>query len=212
MDIHASAKDRQAIYDRLTTRNRLIGVLRIGVPLLGLVILAGLVVQIYVSSLGDRFSIGRIAVSADNISVDAPQYSGILSNGTTYSVTATNARAAPTATNLIALTDTDLTMVKADGVTINVKAQGAVLDTTARTVTIKDIAYIEDSTGTSGIVVNSVFDYAGQTLVGDGPVSIAYADGTTLDGEGLLYDLPTANWTFTKANVTLPKTPGTAQP
>lgn len=212
MSIAASAKDRAAIYERLATRNRVVGLLRLGVPLLGLVILLTLLVQIYISSLGDRFSIGRIAVSSDNISVDAPQYSGILSNGTTYSVSAANARAAPSATNLITLADADLTMVKVDGVTINVKAEGALLDTTGQTVTIKDIAYVEDSTGTSGIVVNSVFDYAAQTLVGQGPVSIAYADGTTLDGEGLLYDLPTANWTFGKASVTLPATPGTQQP
>jgi hypothetical protein len=201
-------QDRLLIYRRLEARNRIVGILRIGVPLLGVLILAVLLVQIYISSLGDRFSIGKVEVSPDNISVQSPEYSGILSNGTTYRVSAATARAAPGETNLITLTDAGLTMTKPDGVMINVNADHAVLDTTGETVTIKDLAYVEDSTGTSGIIANSVFDYADQTLVGQGPVNLEYADGTTLAGEGLVYDLEEANWTFTQADVTLPKTPG----
>lgn len=212
MTLNADAAARLAIYQRLTIRNRVVGVLRIAVPLAGVAILLILLAQIYVSSLGDRFSIGRISVSRDSISVEAPQYSGILSNGTTYAVTAERAQAAPGTTNLINLTDASLTMVKLDGVTIKVAAQAALLDTTGETVTIKDIAYVEDSTGTNAIVADSVFDYASQTLIGKGTVSVAYADGTTLDGEGLFYDVKTANWTFSKADVTLPATPGTQTP
>lgn len=205
-------QDRVAIYRRLQTRNRVVGVLRIGVPAMGLLILAVLLAQIYVSSLGDRFSIGKVEISPDNISVEAPEYSGILSNMTAYRVNAATAKAAPGATNLITLTDAGLSMRKADGVTIEVNARSAVLDTSGETVTIKDIAYVEDSTGTSGVIADSVFDYAAQTLVGQGAVSLLYADGTTLDGEGLVYNLQEAIWTFTKANVTLPRTPGSPLP
>jgi hypothetical protein len=201
-------QDRLLIYRRLEARNRIVSILRIGVPLLGLLILAVLLVQIYLSSLGDRFSIGKVEVSPDNISVQSPEYAGILSNGTTYRVSAATARAAPGETHLIILTNAGLTMTKADGVQINVNADHAVLDTSAETVVIKDIAYVEDSTGTSGIIADSVFNYASQTLVGQGPVNIEYADGTTLAGEGLVYDLRQASWTFTKADVTLPRTPG----
>ena len=201
-------QDRLATYRRLEGRNRFVGILRIGVPAIGMVILVGLLAQIYLSSLGDRFSIGMIEISPDYISVEAPEYSGILGNGTAYRVSAATAKAAPGQSNLISLTDAGLTMRKPDGVTVDVNARMAVRDTTAETVTIKDIAYVEDSTGTSGVIANSVFDYAGQTLVGQGPVSLQYADGTTLDGEGLVYNLDEAIWTFTKADVTLPKTPG----
>ena len=211
MATHAH-QDRQAIYRRLQSRNRVVGVLRIGVPLLGLVILVALLIQIYVSSLGDSFSIGQVSVTPDNISVEAPEYSGILGNGTTYSVSAATAKASPTATNLISLTEAGLTMTKVDGVMINVNAQFAVLDTNNETVTIKDLAYVEDSTGTTGVVVDSVFDYASQALVGQGPVSIQYADGTTLDAVGMAYDLEQANWTFNQADVTLPETPGSQAP
>lgn len=205
-------QDRLAIYKRLQTRNRVVSLLRIGVPLAGLAILAILLSQIYISSLGDNFSIGQLSVTPDNISVEAPEYSGILANGTTYRVSAAIAKASPNQTNLIALADAGLSMTKADGTMIDVNAASAVLDTTAETVTIKDIAYVEDSTGTSGIVVDSVFDYANQNLVGQGPVALQYADGTTLDAQGLVYDLTQANWTFDRADVTLPQTPGSQVP
>lgn len=201
-------QDRALIYGRLEARNRLVGVLRIAVPLVGLVILAVLLVQIYLSSLGDSFSIGRLEVTPDNVSVEAPEYSGVLSNGTVFRVSATSARAAPNQTHLITLSRAGLTMTKPDGVQINVNADHAVLDTMAETVTIKDLAYVEDSTGTSGIIADSVFNYDQQTLVSEGAVDLEYADGTILSGEGLFYDLPTAIWTFTKTDVTLPRTPG----
>jgi hypothetical protein len=207
MSSHAH-QDRLTIYRRLEQRNRIVGVLRLAVPLVGLLVLLALLIQIYLSSFGDRFSIGQITVTPDNVSVEAPEYAGILSNGTTYRVNAATAKASPGQTNLISLTNAGLTMTKADGVMVNVNADFAVLDTTAETVTIKDLAYVEDSTGTSGIIADSVFNYSDQTLVGQGQVSLEYADGTTLDGEGIAYNLEQANWTFTGANVTLPQTPG----
>jgi len=53
-----------------------------------------------------------------------------------------------------------------------------------------------------------VFDYAKQTLTGDGPVHIDYADGTTIDASGIYYDAQAQSWSFTNASVTLPATPG----
>ena len=78
-----------------------------------------------------------------------------------------------------------LTLNRVTGVTMEVNAPSALLDSTREIVTITDIAYVEDSSGTSGTIYDSVFDYASQTLVGEGAVHIDYADGTTLDGVGM---------------------------
>lgn len=208
MTLHADAAQRQATYRRLMARNRIVGILRIGVPALGLVALVSLVGQIYVSSLGSRFGIGRIEVSGDSISVDSPEYAGLLDDGTAYRVSATAARAATDATDQIALTDARLTMTRPDGVVTTVEAQAAVLDTTRELVVIKDIARIATSEGTRGVVADSVFDYQTQSLVGQGPVTIDYADGTHLVAEALTYDAISTIWTFARATVTLPDTPG----
>ena len=210
LDPQADAAERLAVYRRLEGRNRIVAILRIGVPALGAIILAALIGQIYVSSLSNRFGVGRIAVTRDNVTVDAPEYSGVLEDGTTYHVSAANAVAAIDATDLIALTDAALTMERVTGVTMDVTAPAATLDTAQEIVTIEGIAYVEDSTGTSGTIYNSVFDYVSQTLLGEGAVHIDYADGTTLDGTDMTYDARSMVWTFSGANVTLPSTPGTA--
>lgn len=212
MNPQADAAERFAIYQRLAARNRLVAILRIGVPVLGAIILVVLIGQIYLSSLANRFGVGRVSVTRETVTVEAPEYSGVLENGTTYHVRAANAFAAIGATDLITLTDAALTMRRVNGVTMEVVAPAAMLDTMREIVTIEGIAYVEDSTGTSGTIVDSVFDYAKQALVGEGAVHIDYADGTTLDGTGMTYDASSMIWTFSRATVNLPSLPGTETP
>lgn len=208
MNLHADAATRQAIYRRLMARNRIVSILRIGVPVLGMVALASLLGQIYLSSLTSRFGIGKITVTRESVSVDAPEYAGLLDDGTAYRVSATAAQASIDATDQIALSDARLAMTRPDGVVTRVDAKAAVFDTTQELVVIKDIANIETSEGTRGVVADSVFDYQAQMLTGQGPVTIDYADGTHLVAEGLVYNAKTMIWTFTRATVTLQDTPG----
>ena len=94
MDLHADATQRLAIYRGLQARNRVVSILRIGIPALGIVALSALMLQIYVSSRTSRFGIGQIAVSSESITVETPEYSGLLDDGTAYRVSATSAQAA----------------------------------------------------------------------------------------------------------------------
>ncbi|WIJ25277.1 hypothetical protein [Devosia sp. RR2S18] len=207
-DLHADAAQRQATYQRLAARNKVVSALRWAVPTLGVLTLVGLIGQIYLSSLGNRFSIGQVSVTREAISIAAPEYAGVLPDGSTYRVWADTAEAATGATNLIGLTDAALTMNRSTGITMQVNAPQAMLDTTSERVIIEDIAYVEDSTGTAGTVHDSVFDYATQTLTGEGDVEIDYADGTQLVARGMTYDAEGLIWTFSNAKVTLPSTPG----
>lgn len=208
MNLQADATERLAIYRRLTARNRIVGILRVGVPALGAIILVLLIGQIYLSSLSNRFGVGRISVTREAVSVEAPEYSGVLEDGTTYRVWAEAAQAGIDATDQITLTNAALTLKRVTGVTMEVNAPVALLDSTREIVTIAGVAYVEDSTGTSGTIHDSVFDYARQTLVGKGAVHIDYADGSKLDGVGMTYDASGMVWTFSEAKVTLPDTPG----
>ncbi|QQR36358.1 hypothetical protein JI749_01585 [Devosia oryziradicis] len=212
MTLHADAAQRLAIYRGLEARNRLVAILRVGVPALGAVALSALLLQIYMSSQTARFGISQIVVSPDSISVETPEYSGVLDDGTAYRVSASSARAAVEATDRIGLSDASLTMVKPDGVTIQVDTPAAVLDTTGQIVEIEGMAEVSNSLGTSGVLRNTVFDYVAQRLTGTGKVDIDYADGTKLLAEGLTYDAAAMVWTFTRATVTLPDTPGANQP
>lgn len=205
---HADVAERHAIYRRLDRRNRVVGVLRIGVPVLGVLVLVALLAQIYLSSLGGRFSVGQVSVSLDSISVDAPEYAGVMTDGTVYRVLAREAFAATHATDQISMRNAELTMTRPDGVVMTVEADEALLDTAGEKVVVAGVARIANSLGTRGTVENSVFDYVAQTLTGVGPVEIDYADGTHLVAEGIYYDVNAVDWTFTRSTVTLPDTPG----
>ena len=208
MSFNADAADRQATYRRLVGRNRVVGVLRLAVPAMGALVLGVLVLQIYISNLSSRFGISQISVTRESITVDTPEYAGLLDDGSAYHVWAASAKAAIESTDLIDLTDAALTLDRVSGITMLVNADEARLDTSKQLVFIEDLARVEDSTGTSGTVTNSVFDWSKQTLDGDGPVHIDYADGTTIDATGIYHDAQALTWTFTNASVTLPATPG----
>jgi lipopolysaccharide export system protein LptC len=209
MNLQADAAERLAVYKGLAVRNRVVGVLRYAVPATGAVVLAALIAQIYISSLGSRFGVGRITVSQDAINVEAPEYAGMLEDGSTYRVWSQAATAKVDQLDQIDLTSAALTLNRTSGVTMQANAPVAVLDTTRRVVKIEGVAYIEDSSGTSGTLFKSEFDWVNQVLDSRGDVHIDYADGATVDAEGLYYDTKKAIWTFTRATVTLPDTPDT---
>ena len=208
MNLQADAAQRLEVYKGLQARNRIVSILRIGVPALGLVALVLLVGQIYLSSLTGRFGVGQITVTRDSVSVDSPEYAGLLDDGTLYRVSATGAQAPTDATDQIAMSHARLVMSRPNGVATTVEAEVAVLDTTRELVVIKDVAHVSTSEGTRGVIADSIFDYKTQSLVGQGPVTIDYADGTHLVAEGLTYNATTMIWTFTRSTVTLPDTPG----
>src|ERR1051325_6342177 len=114
----ASAQDagvRARVYAGLEQRNRLVGILRIGLPALGLLVLAGLVLQILVASLLDQFGISNVRIDRENLVVDTPSYSSMTADGTMYSVASQSAQAALGDTDLLHLNKAALTVTKPDG-------------------------------------------------------------------------------------------------
>jgi lipopolysaccharide export system protein LptC len=196
------------VHRRLLRRNRLVGLLRLAVPALGAVVLLALLVQIVLSSFGGRFSVGQITISPDAVTVEAPDYIGVLQDGSAYRVSAISARAAATRPDLIDLAEAKLVLDRIDGVQLTADASTAQLDTTGQLTIIPGVADVADSTGTTGTLRNSVFDWQAQLLTTKGAVAIDYADGTSVRATGLVYDAATMIWTFERSVVTLPSTPG----
>lgn len=204
----AEETGRSRHYRKLMRRNRLVGVMRLAVPAVGLVTLALLLVQIAISSFGARYGIGTITVDQDRVRVEAPEYAGTMSDGSTYRVWAEDAEAELDNADVIALTNARVIVNRADGLAREASAGRGLLDAIKQQVVIEGATDVADSTGTSGRLVDSVFDWLSQTLTTRGPVSIEYADGTTVRASGLVHEAELGHWTFTDATVTLPSTPG----
>ena len=88
------------------------------------------------------------------------------------------------------------------------EARAAQLDTTNQLTLVPGLANVADSTGTTGVLNDSVFDWHSQLLTTKGAVAIDYADGSSVRARGLVYDAANVVWTFDRSVVTLPSTPG----
>ena len=207
----ADQPGRSRQYRRLLRRNRVVAVLRFAVPAAGLVLFVALIVQITISSFAGRYGIGKIEVTPDRIRVETPEYAGTLSDGSTYRVWAEEASAAIANTDLITMTNVRVMLQRTDGVWRQALAEDAVLDTLTQQVRVPHGTEISESSGISGRLTDSVFDWASQTLTARGPVTINYSDGATVRAEGLVHQADLNRWTFSKAVVTLPETPGEEQ-
>ena len=207
----AEHSERYNRYKRLKRRNIVVAVLRLAVPAVGVVTFAALLFQIVLSSFGARYGIGAVEVTPERIRVEAPEYAGTMADGSTYRVSAEDAAAAVENTDLIALVNARIVLERGDGLRREAAAEAAVLDTVSEQVLIEGATDIADSQGTSGRLVDSVFDWITQTLTSRGRVAIDYADGATVRAEGMVHEAELGRWTFTKATVTLPGTPGEDQ-
>src|SRR5690606_37980658 len=128
---------------------------RVAVPALGLVVLAVLVGQIYLSSVQGRFEVGHIEVSQDTMTVMAPAYSCLLEDGTTYRVWSDSASAAIDTTDQIHLNEAVMQLHRPVGIVMDIMAPAALMNSTTEVVTIAGTANVADSTGTQASLVNS---------------------------------------------------------
>jgi len=203
-----TSEQRLQIFNALNARNRVVAILRIGVPIIGVMVFLGLAAQIYIAGIGNGFGIGRVTVNGDSVTVDTPTYSGIMGNGNTYKVSAEGARTALTDLNVIDLQKATVVLLKPDGAEMTARADTASLETIRQTATVPGTAQVSDSTGSRGTLDKVVIDWPRQTMKTAGPVSFQLAGGATLNADGLEYDARTAVWTFKHATVTLPDLPG----
>jgi len=206
----ASAQDagvRARLYAGLQQRNRRVGFLRVGLPVLGVLVLAGLTAQIVIASLLDQFGISNIRIDREKLVVDTPSYSSMTADGTMYTVNSQSAQAALGDTDLLHLNGADLTVTKPDGSWMKADAALAEMRLSGQTVYVEDAMGIADSRGTSGTIRGVHADLVGEIMVSDGRANIRYHNGTTLDAETMAYDGKRQLWQFNRVTLVIPDTP-----
>lgn len=199
-----TANQRARLYAGFVARNRLVSILRVGVPILAVIAVLIPVAEVYLGSLVKDFSIGRLSVERDNLVVDTPRYAGVTAEGATYLVSADSARAAIGALDLIELTNAKIRLTKADGIEMRADAATALLNTVTQIISIAGVATVSDSTGVSGVLRDTALDWKTMQLTSRGAVSFRFGDGTTLDADGLRYDARTRRWAFERATMVAP--------
>jgi len=203
-----NAEQRTRIYEGLEQRNRLVAILRIGLPVLGALVLAGLLLQIFVASLLDEFGISNIRIDRDNLVVETPSYSSMAADGTMYAMASEDARAALGDTDLLHLTKAQLMVTKPNASWMQALAEQADMRLSSQLFYVPGAMAIADSRGTRGTVTGVHADMSKETLISDGPARITYYNGTTLDAASMTYDGKRQLWQFRRATLVVPGTPG----
>jgi hypothetical protein len=208
-----TAAQRLALYEGLVQRNRIVSILRIGLPLLGLLVVVLFFLQIFIASLVNPFGIGRVHFAGDTVAVDTPTYSGVMANGDLYTISAEGASTAVTALDVIDITNGSLTLKRTDGEVMMARASRAAFETGGQILTIPGTATVADSDGDSGTLQQVVIDVPRQTLKATGPVHLISKDGSTVQSGGLSFDAKTGIWDFGRATLTVPESedPAAAQ-
>lgn len=202
-DTDQSAIYRQRIYKSLRRRNLAISVLRFGVPLFGVVVFVALITQIVISNLARDFGISGVRIERDVLVIDAPQYSGITSNGTRYAIAATAASTPVGSTELITLTNAKLQLTRADNYQIEAEASEALYGLVEQKVVVEEDLFVVDSRGMKAKLGNTTIDWTTQRMVARNGVDAVFSDGSVLTADGLVYDAEAQIWDFSSVTLTL---------
>jgi len=204
MDASSDPSDRRArAYRRFARRNRLIGWLRIGVPMFGALVLAVLLAEIFIANMARDFGISGVRIARDELVIDTPEYSGVMANGTLYTVVAEAASTAIGGADVLKLQDPLLDLTRIDGYRMRASAKTARFSLDRQTVEVDDVLNVSDSSDMQAKLLNAIIDWRAQTLIAKDNVHVVFADGSILTGSALHYDAGTQIWDFDNVKLTL---------
>lgn len=197
----SDSADRGRLFRRLNRRNRLVALLRIIVPICGLVLCAVLVGYVYLANVVQDFGAKGIAIDRDKLVIATPRYEGVTSDGTRYLVTAESASSKLSDPELLSLGKAILDMTRSDGYSMHATTDLARYDLGNQTVDIPGEMVVTDAHGMTAYLSGSRLDWSTQTLTSENDVRVEYADGTTILAKSLFYYGETNEWVFDKAVV-----------
>lgn len=194
---------RERVYRSLGRRNRFIGVLRWGLPAIGLLVLGALVMQIVIANIANSFQIDNVRIARDRLIIDAPAYAGVMGNGTKYEIVAEAASTPLAGNDVIDLERANVELIRTDGYVINATANNAQFSLSRQIVDVKEEMIIVDDDGMQAQLLNSTIDWTKQTLVAKDNVHVVFKDGTILSAASLTFNAETQTWDFGLAKLTV---------
>lgn len=187
---------RSAILNGLIARNRLIAVLRVAVPAVGIVAFVLLIGQIWLAGLARQYGVSGLRIDRGNLVVETPQYSGMGPDGSRYVANAREARTPLDEPNIIDMTTATLDYSKAGGTTFHAAGETATMDTARQYLTVPGISVVHSDDGMHGTLTELRSDLRANVTTAEGPVDITFSDGTNLKAANMRYEGDSALWTF----------------
>jgi hypothetical protein len=199
-----TAGENAQLHAQLQTRNRIVGVLRIVVPVLGAALLFYLLAQIALSRLGGDFDVGPVRFDRSNLVFDDPRYHGVTADGMTYSVQAESATTPIGSSDAVQLTGTEMTMFDDGAFSFRAEAPAAVMNVDASRIAIEGVMDVVDARGTRAQMFDSNLDWENSNFTSSGPVHVDYHSGITIEAETLSYDRESLTWRLERVHMQIP--------
>lgn len=192
---------RAGLHQKLRRRNRFVGVLRILVPLAGLMLLGFLIAQIVIANMARDYGISGIRFERDRLLIDNPRYEGVTEGGIRYKVVAKTASALISKADSIELGEATLDIQRPDGVSFTATAAHALYNLVGQTIEVPDVVDVIDSRRTTARLHNVFTDWGAQTVNARSGAEITFADGTKLTAQSLVMYGSQNRWDMTGVTV-----------
>lgn len=203
-------EQRNAILDRLVLRNRLVGILRIGVPAVGIVVFVALALQIYIGNLVEQFGITRFTIDRNNLVVETPSFEATGRDGTLYKMSAELARAAFDKPEDLSLAGVIVDIAPPNAPGYRAQVRDAMFSTRTQELSIAGIVEVTGETGLHGTIAGLVVNLEKRSAQAGGAVALTYPDGTAFTASSMSYDGRGQTWHFTNVRMSLVDTPKVA--
>jgi lipopolysaccharide export system protein LptC len=210
MAAFAAAPDpaRERLYRALGRRNRLVGVLRVAVPVAGVIVLCVVLGAIVLDNLREQFGFSSISIDRDNLIVQSARVNSTGDDGTIYSATAEQAKVRLGSPDLIDMQRFEFSMTPLAKAKFSGSSPAATLQSSAQTITIPGQLKVWSDDGMHGTLEDFVGDMLNFSAQAHGAVDLTFPRGMRVQSEGMTFDGNTGIWSFNRAEVTLPETPG----
>ncbi len=195
--IHTGLNSRQRdVFKALIWRNRIIGILRLAVPGIGVIFAGFLILQIIISSIATEYGISGLKVERDQVVIEQPSYGGVMRDGTAYQILADVARVSISNPDIIDLAGANITIKQTDGYQIIADASGALLNIGNQNVVIPGLLQTLDTENVRGQLNDAIIDWPTQTLTARGAVRFEFDDGSVIRAQSLVYNAASGEWSF----------------
>jgi len=203
--INTDFSTRQSdVFNALIWRNRIIGILRLAVPGIGLLFAGFLVFQIILSSIATNYGISSLKIERDQVIIEQPRYGGVMRDGTAYQILADVARVRINNPDIIDLAGANITIEQQDGYQIIADTSGALLDIGNQNVVIPGVLQTLDTQNVKGQLNDVIIDWPAQTLTTRGSVRFEFDDGSVIRAQSLIYNAASGEWNFSGVTYNVP--------
>lgn len=188
MRVNTGAPDavsRGRAFDAARLHSRRVRRLRVAVPLVALLGVAGFVGYAFFNPFAARnieVSVGNTQITGNRIVMELPHLTGFNKKQQAYNVTAESASQHITAPGLIDLTKLEAVISMEDKSRSTLSALTGKFDSAKEILTLDDDVQVKSSKGYAADLKSAVIDFKAGTVLSDKPVSVALANGTIQGG------------------------------